>query len=509
MKKAKIIKVVCLLMPLAFASCATTEPPKMDLPIQETAPEQKVTRFSETMKDFGLMLEIYRQQPMKVMIKEVVDKTGASVSTGSEIQQNITEIVKSTLNSMGENVVFIEYDPEFVALMQQTGYSEFGDKLIPNVVVTGAITEFDRALQSWEKGTDAGAEADFSHVKSWLPSQSVAVDYSDSTAANKARITVDFNLKNFQTLAGVPGMNVVNTMEVQKAMAKKEFGITLFGPTFGTSGSLKKVQGRHDAIRLLVQSGMVQLVGRYAGVPYWRLFGEGAVSDEMVLKSWRREFPRLSEADRVGLMQQYLYLHGYDLTVNGRVDGKTKAAFSDFMSKNGVTEKALNVDVFLKIYLSVPINENVYLRAQELNAAIAQAAQADAGGGGVQQASGDVRLEDIGKAGNLMTAGYSYFKQGDYLKASQLFDESIKASPTSVGYYFLAMSYQSMEDKPRAISSLEEGVKQFRNDFPLWKALGMSYNEAGNSPKAKEAFTAASTLKPNDRQVIFMLERTQ
>lgn len=514
---------LCALILSILVSCGTLAPEKMELPMTETAPQEKVTRFSETLKEFGLMLEIYRSQPVKVMIKEVVDKTGASVSTGSEIQQNITEIVKSTLNTMGENVVYMDYDPEFVATMQQTGYSNFGNKLIPDVVVTGAITEFDRALQTVEKGMDLGAEVDIAHVGKVLPSQTLSFEYGDSSAANKARITVDFNLKKFQTLASVPGMNVINTMEVQKAVAKQEFGITLFGPTFGTKGSLKRVQGRHDAIRLLVQSGMVQLMGRYAGVPYWRLMGQDAVPDETVLKSWRREFPKLSESDRVSLMQQYLYLHGYDVSVNGIVDEKTKAAFSAFRVKNNIEGGALNAEVFLKIYLTVPITEETFSRAQAPHAASGasqasqqqqppptektiretQSAPADA------PSPSPANMHGFASVGNVMTTAYNYFKRGDYPAAAWLFDESIKVIPTPVAYYFLALCYQNMKDTPRAIASLEEGVRQFRNDFPLWKALGMIYSEAGDTQRAKHAFSTAAAIRPDNRQVQFFLQRLQ
>lgn len=512
--KKNVYVLLSLVVPLFLLSCVT-EPTKMELPIEKTAPKEKVTSFTENMKQFGLMMEIYKTRPTKMMVKEIVDKTGASVSTGSEIQQNITEIVKSTLNSMGENVIFIEYDPDFVLAMQQTGYSDFGDKLIPDIIVTGAITEFDRGLESWEKGTDLGAEVEFSHVKKALPSQTISAEYSNTAMANKARITVDFNLKDFRTLAGLPGMNVVNSMEVQKAQKKEEVGITLFGPTFGQKGSMRKVQGRHEALRLLVQSGLIQLVGRRAGIPYWRVFGEDAVPDDSVLKSWRREFPRLDDATKITLLQQYLFLHGYDVDINGNLDSKTKSAYSNIMSKLNLSG-ALSTENFLKIYLSVPIDENTYEKTQLMIAKM----EGSSGNSPTvvvsssnqetpQQpiTSGGQQANDFSKAGNLMTQAYSYFKQNDYANAAKLFDESIKAAPTPVAYYFLAISYQSLKNNQKVIASLEEGVQIFNNDFQLWKALGMSYYEVGDEKKAKLVFQTALTIKPNDKQIKFFLDR--
>jgi len=491
-------RLIYVLISIFMFSCASTEPMKMKLPGDEkvTAPETKITKFTDTLKDFGLMLEIYRSDSIKIVLKEISDKTGASTSTGSEIQQSITEISKSTLNSMGENVVYVEYDPEFVAMMQQTGYSDFGNKLIPSVVLTGAITEFDRSLVSWEKGTDIGAEGDITGVSKALPSKTIGIDYSESAAHNKARITVDFNMKNFQTLASIPGMTMVNSMEVQKAVAKKEVGITLFGPSFGMSGSMKKVQGRHDAVRLLVQSSLLQLVGRYAGVPYWRLFGNDAIPDQEVLKSWKRGFGKLSEADRISLLQRYLNLHGYDVNVTGALDSKTKTAFADFCSKNNIESNALNAETFLKIYLTIPINEETYERAQALN---------EGGNLGRNQQAIDSST-DISKVGSIMSDAFSHYKKGDYQTAISKFEDSLKVSPTPVAYYFIALCYHGMKDVKKAVASLETGTKTF-NDFVLWKALGLGYSELGDKAKAKKAFTSANAINPNDKQIKFFLEQ--
>ena len=511
----KIIYVLLIIALPVFSLSCVTDPKTMEIPMEPTkGPEAKVTTFSDSLKTFGLMMEIHRSQPIKIMVKDITDKTGASISTGSEIQQNITEIVKSTLNSMGENVVFIEYDPEFVQAMQQTGYSDFGDKLIPDVVVTGAITEFDRALESWDKGIDAGAEVQFSHVKKMLPSQTISAEFSDQSAVNKARITVDFNLKDFKTLGGIPGMTIVNAIEVQKGQRKQEFGITLFGPTFGSKGSRKIVQGRHDAVRQVVQSGLIQLIGRYAAVPYWKVFGDETVQDEIVMKSWIRGFPRLDDASRISMMQEKLFLLGYDVNVNGKVDDKTKAAFSDFKSKNNLSGGSLNTEAFLKIYFAVPINESTFARAQSMGSGGGTVITESSSQGSPQQQASvtgtgqqDQQADDFGKAGNMMTQAYGRFKQNDYQNAAELFEQSIKASPTPVAYYYVALSYQSLQNKKAAIARLEEGVKQFGNDFPLWKALGMSYYEVGDEQKAKSAFKNALALKPNDKQVKFFMDR--
>ena len=66
--------------------------------------------------------------------------------------------------------------------------------------------------------------------------------------AGLARITLDFNLLDFQTMAGIPRMNTTNSMEVSKAMAEREIGITLFGTTtFSTHTPFVPVEGQCSA----------------------------------------------------------------------------------------------------------------------------------------------------------------------------------------------------------------------------------------------------------------------
>jgi len=95
-------------------------------------------------------------------------------------------------------------------------------------------------LETKGEGTDASAEAEVSGMPKGVPSPKIGFEYSDASKAGKARITLDFNMKDFSTLAGIPKMNTVNSMEVHKATREKEVGITIFGPTFAVRARSKK-----------------------------------------------------------------------------------------------------------------------------------------------------------------------------------------------------------------------------------------------------------------------------
>ncbi|MDY0190935.1 MAG: hypothetical protein RBR22_09405 [Desulfuromonas sp.] len=352
---------LCLLLP----ACSSIDPGKVDVELKESAPEAKLTSYTQALSELGLMTEIYGTGSLKIQSNPIGDNTGTAQTTGGEIPRDITEIIKSSLNSIGGNVVFIPYDPAYMQNQMVTGYSSFDEKMIPDVVLSGGITEFDRGLETRGVGTDAGAEAEFTGMKDWLPSKRVSIDYSSSSKEGLARITLDFNLLNFRTMAGIARMNTVNSMEVSKAMSDKELGITIFGPTFGRKGSIKKVQGRHAAVRLLVELSMIQIVGKHLALPYWRLLGNDDSPDIVVISELQKSYYSLNPAERISLVQEWLFLHGYDVNITGYVDDATVLAMQNFDQAFEIN-KPISVEAFVDIYTTIPINQKTLGRRNML-----------------------------------------------------------------------------------------------------------------------------------------------
>lgn len=364
--------VLIVSLPL-FISCSGMDPRDVNVELEKTSPEAKITSYTLSLADLGRMSEAFSSGVVRVQCSDIADNTGTSMTTGGEIQKNITEIMKSTLNSMGGNIVFIEYDPSFIQNQMATGYSNFEEKAIPDVVITGGITEFDRALESTDSGLDVQATGSFSGVPSWAPSNEVGINVGDTGKTSKSRITLDFNMKDFKTLAGVPKMTTTNSMEVNKALRQKELGITFFGPTFGLKGAMKKVQGRHEAVRLLVQLSMIQMVGKYLAVPYWRLLGEGALPDQIVIDSVTANYYKLSPAFRIALAQQWMYVYGYDVGLSGTIDARTQAALSKFDPTIAAGTQEISEKTFVDLYINMPFDAAAVGRRTALNNMIDQA----------------------------------------------------------------------------------------------------------------------------------------
>tara|TARA_B100001971_G_scaffold43909_1_gene38847 strand:+ start:932 stop:2293 length:1362 start_codon:yes stop_codon:yes gene_type:complete len=362
----KGFRVAFITLSLSFlvCSCTTLDPKKVDVELEKTEPVVKITSFTQSLADLGLMTEIYDMPQLALMSKPIGDNTGASGSTGGEIPRDITEMIKSSLNSIGGRIIYIPYDPSFIQNTSITGYSidGFENKIIPDVVLSGGITEFDRALEVRGGNTDLGGSKELAGIPDFLPTKEVSFKYGGAAKTGLARITLDFNLIDFQTLAGLQKMNAVNTMEVGKAQRGKELAIGLFGITFGRKGTIRKVQGRHDAVRLLVELSMCQIVGRYYGLPYWRLLGNGAMPDELVVSAIKKYYYNLDESTKISVIQDWLFLHGYDVPLSGELDDSKISALQQFGSSYSPVDGNIDVDTFINVYTSIPVDESTLAR---------------------------------------------------------------------------------------------------------------------------------------------------
>ena len=366
------IVLIIMSFSLFLVSCASIDPANIEVELKTAPPTVQITNYSQALADLGLMTEIYNVDVVKIQSNPIGDNTGTSGATGGEIPRDITEMIKSALNSIGGRVTFIPYDPSFMQNQMVTGYSNFDDKLIPDVVISGGITEFDRGLETRGDGTDVSAGAEFGGLPDYLPSKEIKLRYGDTGKTGLASITLDFNLLNFKTMAGIPRMSTVNSMKVSKAMGEKELGISLFGQSFGRKGSVKKVQGRHAAVRLLVELSMIQVVGKYNGLPYWRLLGDDAMSDKDVESAIRKFYFKLGDSDRIFKAQEWLYLHGYELVLNGQLDNATVAALKQYDAGYNPANK-IDDNLFVRLYSSIPIKESTLGRRNQLDRIMGQA----------------------------------------------------------------------------------------------------------------------------------------
>jgi len=355
-----------VILPL-LTSCQTA-PQNVNVALPKSLPAAKVTVFNQAIYDMGTMSTIYSDKPLRIMANEIVDNTGTSVATSAEIPRDITAMVKSTLNGFGGNITFVPYDPNFMANSMNTGYTSFENKVIPDIIIDGGITEFDRGLETKGDSTEADVSG------TWGGGKAFGFSMEDSNKASAARITLDFNLIDFQTFSGIPQMQAINSMKLHKATKKDAMGITLFSSTFGAQGTIKKVQGRHAAVRMLVQLSMLQVVGKYENLPYWKLL-PGSKRDVNLLNRVIDDYYALPTNLRTARLQVFLALNGHSVQVNGNMDSSTQKAKQAIISKYGLDSDSNDAKIFITAYENVPITRENKFKSQNLYQKFNQVAQ--------------------------------------------------------------------------------------------------------------------------------------
>lgn len=332
---------------LLIIGCAGAPAPAPRLEKQEVVKE--VNMYTKSIETFGEMAEIYDVTPLYIQTKGVVDDTGVSkgISSTGEIPYDITEMIKSAINNIGQKVTLIDYDPAHQSNMMALGYTQFKDKIKPDIVISGGITQYDRSLLNTKSGGDTDVESGNFGFSGGL-----------NTASSVDRITVDINLIDFDTWAMIPKMNATNSIKVYMGKNSASLGFSLLANSFGLNGSVKEIQGRHEAVRMLVDMSIIEVLGRDMDLPYWRILPNG-IEDQVVIKRVRKRYQAADEETKNVMIQKALYLHGYNIDINGKLDTSTQNAMDDFAHKSGV--RSADVDrraLFMKLYLTVPLKNN-------------------------------------------------------------------------------------------------------------------------------------------------------
>ncbi|MCI5130462.1 MAG: hypothetical protein D3904_02810 [Candidatus Electrothrix sp. EH2] len=347
-----------------FSGCSYIDPREVDIDISadSSVPEMKQTELNEALRSLGIMAEIYGVKA-RIMVDRINDKTGTAEHTKAEIPYDVTEMTATALNSIGKNISFIPYRPDIMLNLKNLEYQTFSNKLNPSAIITGGITEFDRGLETREDSANLGYETD-----EFGQETPVGIEYMQGKKTSAARITVDYNVIDVRTMSGLSQVQTTNTILVHKGIGKKELGFTLFGPTLGLKGEVKKVEGRHAALRLLVQISVIQLVGRYLDLPYWRLLPGTApdpVIESYVNRRWKY---KMNKTMRIYKVQELLFLHGYDnISISGQLDQATNEAIGRFFKKTKQVQCnclvwAIDFDLYSKLYYTLPLDEKALQR---------------------------------------------------------------------------------------------------------------------------------------------------
>jgi RPA family protein len=306
---------------------------------------QKQTVYDDSLKKFGLMLEAYNIPQIRVQSKLIKNETAEK-----DLPDNVSGMLSSSVNKIGNAVVYVPFDPNYVISETTTG----GDikRALPKIVIAGGITEFDKELI--EKKRELKTKADVG--------DNFGSNYSyDGGAGYKAgsgisRMTLDLQLMEYQTQTYLSGVQTINSINLRKTELGWSVGFFFEGNGFTFDYSLNKKQGKYQALRLLVELSVLEVLGKYFDVPYWKCV-EGAPPDTRMLVRLKEEFEMLNQAQQYSYLKEYLFFHGVAgiERSSGGVSDKELAIIKERMKYFNCSDYAA---LFLKLWETVPLEES-------------------------------------------------------------------------------------------------------------------------------------------------------
>jgi hypothetical protein len=340
----KIDLVKILLAILVLSGCSSNKTTVLDFSLEK--PNSRETKYSESLQKLGKMLDVYLDDPVYIQAKDILDSTGVSSNSFAEIPYNITEIIKSSLNKIGRKIIYVHYDPNYI--INETRVGATFQRPVPSFLLNGAITEYDRTLNSNGKGANISS--------SFGGGDSVTdLGYDYKTSRTLSRLTIDLNMMDYKRQILLPQVQSVNSIIIADKIDNENLSFAIHGTGFGFGGSIKEIQGRHAAVRLLSELCVLEIVGKLTAVPYWRCIPDGK-ADKYVINHIRANFNKFDTRDKLLAIQELLQMYGFSaVKKTGEFDAATKGSLKSYaMMANLNSESFEDGILYESLYLNLP-----------------------------------------------------------------------------------------------------------------------------------------------------------
>lgn len=256
------------------------------------SPSPSATLYQDALQKMGAVINTTVDYRKIVQPKEIGNTAG-----GQEVPLNLTNMVINSISEFaGPRFVVAPSDPEFILNDFQTGGS--GTRVLPDIVVGGSITEFDKDIE----GDSSSIDLDI-----LISNKGEDYDIGGNMGQGKklSRVVLDLHLLDYKTHVVIPGAHVSNTIHVLELEKDHGLGFAMWGSGLGIEGRIDRRQGFHRAVRNLVEYSILQLFGKYYDLPYWKLLGM-QYADHNVLQSLKITFAKKSRQQQIAEIQKWL-----------------------------------------------------------------------------------------------------------------------------------------------------------------------------------------------------------
>ncbi len=314
---------ILLATTLLAMSCTAVEPPvAMRIAQPNTPPMRNFTSFDAALRCMDDLLLAHKRPRVLVSSTGFPDRTKSVNVSGDDMLIGAI----NTLNRRSGAFAFLDQAREVAS--GQIKYITESSRLKPKIYVRGAISQFDNATVN---ASDSAGLGDSS-----TPIGSAVRTFNISRSRILSIVTVDMHLVSNPGRVILPGMSVSNSMVVMKnTFGGSATGLISLAP-LNVGVSIAKVESSGQAVRNLIELGTIELLGKYARVPYWTCLGSAAKA-EKTRPVPQKSFEISNDRARTALMQNQLAQLGLlQRYTSGKLDAATSAAIIRFQTKHNL-----------------------------------------------------------------------------------------------------------------------------------------------------------------------------
>lgn len=341
-----------LLLAAALSGCAAldTEDLRDSAAFQEragietrpvTRPMRAVSSFSEPLACMDRMLRDHNVAKTLITSKQIPDASGSA-------NVDAKQMVVTTLSKMSRvSSTFRYVDYEIDLLHQDTVQTLTGLLLHSNqlrlqrplLYVSGSLVYVDKSVLAARAGVGVSGSR---------------LDLGTSRNQQASVIGLEMNIGEFQTRTLIPGVDSANEIVVGASGRGGDLSARI--GRYGLEMNLSKeaANGVGSAVRTLVELGLIELVGKWAQVPYWRCLSiEGShPAFQRQVRDW---YDAMTIAERHAVGRQALVRLGYlDEAAEGLREAVVDALARFQANENIVVSGELDFPTYERLYQRDP-----------------------------------------------------------------------------------------------------------------------------------------------------------
>jgi hypothetical protein len=312
-------------------------------------PFNNKTYFSKAFRNVNNLIKKFNMPIYKIQIKNI---DNLSSSKGA-MPSDSSLFLKTPIILNLDKINLIAYQPIFNAYETKTmGVTYFTEvkKNLPQLVINGAVTQFDKGIISKSENKDFDLEFGGGN---WESDGRFSTDNSDSFS----QIALDLNIFRYSDRSFVSGVATSNKIEIHRKRKKNRFGFFLNGSGIGYSKYATLQQSKDEALRILSEYSLIQLLGRLYSIPYWRCTTPEMEVDEYVMREIISKFNSSKDDMKIKLIENLVNIYGHKIPIDGKISKHDIETISKIAKKyNFKAKKIFTEDFYRELYLNVPIS---------------------------------------------------------------------------------------------------------------------------------------------------------